>query len=109
MVFDAFTMVFVLNAMVNVSDALGWETNTMVTKPANIFRLTGKMVFVAKTIVSVIGIMVFVIITMVPTSKTTVTAAKKMVSVALTMVCKVLTIGFVMIEQSFANPKLVFF
>jgi hypothetical protein len=37
---------------------------------------------------------------------------KKMVLVALTMVCKVLTIGFLLIppiEQSFANPKLVVF
>jgi hypothetical protein len=95
--------------MVNVSDTLGWETNTMVTKPATIFRLTGKIVFVANTIVLVIETMVFVNITMVETSDATVAAAKKMVSVALTMVCNVLTIGFVIIEQSFANPKLVFF
>jgi hypothetical protein len=37
---------------------------------------------------------------------------KKIALVALTMVCKVLTIGFFLIppiEQSFANPQLVFF
>ena len=102
-------MVFVLNTMVNVSDTLGWETNTMVTKPATIFRLTGKMVFVAKTMVFVIGTMVFVTITMVETSETTVMVAKKVVLVAKTMVCKVLTIGLVIVEQSFANPKLVVF
>ncbi len=45
----------------------------------------------------------------VPTAtETTVTAAKKTVSVAPTMVCKVLAIGFLIVEQSFANPKLVF-
>jgi hypothetical protein len=49
---------------------------------------------------------------MVETSDTTVTVAKKMVLVAKTMVCKVLTIGYLIIpsiKQSFANPQLVFF
>jgi hypothetical protein len=84
----------------------------MATKPATFFRLTGKMVFVANTMVLVIGTMAFVTITMVETSDTMVTFANKMVLVALTMVSKVLTIGFLIIppiEQSFANPKLVFF
>jgi hypothetical protein len=109
MVFEAFTMVFAFTTMVNVSDALGWETKTKVKKPATIFRLTGTIVFFANTMVSVIGTMVFVTIAMVPTSETTVMVEKKMVLVALTMAYKVLTIGFVIIEQSFANPKLVVF
>jgi hypothetical protein len=45
---------------------------------------------------------------MILTSETTVTAIKKTVSVALTMVFKVLSIVFLIVEQSFANPKLVF-
>jgi hypothetical protein len=59
--------------------------------------------------VSGIATMVCVKKTMVPTSETTVTAAKKTVSVAVTMVCKVLSIGFMIIEQRFANPNLLFF
>jgi antitoxin FitA len=35
-------------------------------------------------------------------------AAKKMVSVALTMVLEVFSMGSLIVEQSFANPKLVF-
>jgi len=46
--------------------------------------------------------------TTVATPETTVTAAKKTVSVRPTVVCKVLSIGFLIVEQSFANPKLVF-
>jgi hypothetical protein len=38
----------------------------------------------------------------------TTTAAKKTVSIAPTMGCKVLSIVFLMVEQSFANPKLFF-
>jgi hypothetical protein len=58
--------------------------------------------------VSGIATMMCVKKTMVPTSETTVTAAKKTVSVALTMVCKVLSIGFMIVEQRFVNLKLVF-
>jgi hypothetical protein len=108
MVFDAFTIGFVLNTMALVSDTLGYETNTMVTKPATIFRLTGKMAFVANTMVFVIGTMALVIITMVETSDTTVMVAKKIVLVAKTMVFKVLTIGYLIVKQSFANPNWVF-
>jgi hypothetical protein len=43
----------------------------------------------------------------IPTSETTVTASKKTVSVAPTMVCKVLSMVFLIVEQSIANPKLV--
>jgi hypothetical protein len=109
MVFDAFTIGFVLNTMALVSDTLGCETNTMVTKPATFFRLTGKMAFAANTMVLVIGTMAFVTIPMVETSDTTVMVAKKLVLVAKTMVSKVFTIGILIGKQSFANPQLVFF
>jgi hypothetical protein len=42
------------------------------------------------------------------TLATRVTAAKKTASVAPAMVCKVLSIGLMIVRQSFANPKLVF-
>jgi hypothetical protein len=109
MVFEAFTMVFVLGT-------LGLETKTVVSEPETILLTTGKMISLVKKIFSLAKTMVFGIDTMVcvkntifPTSETTVTAAQKMVSVALTMVCKVLSIGFLISEQSFANPKLVVF
>ena len=108
MVFEAFTMVF-------ETETLGWETNTMVSMPETTVLATGKMVSLikkifcfAKTMVSVIGTMLCVKNTMVPTSEPTITAAKKRVSVAPTMVCKVFSIGVSIVEQSFANPKLVF-
>jgi hypothetical protein len=63
-----------------------------------------KIVWIAKTIVSGIGTLVCVKNTMVPRSKTTVMAAKKTVSVAPTKVFKVLSMGFLLVEQSFANP-----
>ncbi len=72
----------------------------MVTKPATVFRLTGKMVFVAKTMVFVIGTIVFVNITMVETPDAMVMVAKKMVLVVLTMVCKDLTIGLSLSKAS---------
>jgi hypothetical protein len=109
MVFEAFTMVFVTGTFV-------WETKTVVSKPETILLATGKMVSLikkilwqARTMVAVIGTTVCAKNTIFPTSETTVTAAKKMVSVAPTMVCKVLSIGVLIVEQSFANPKLVFF
>jgi hypothetical protein len=43
------------------------------------------------------------------TTETIVKAAMKMASIAPTMVCKVLSIVFVIVEESFANPKLAFF
>ena len=61
--------------------------------------LIKKTFWLAKTKVSGIATMACVKKTMVPTSETTVTAAKKKVSVALTMVCKVLSIGFMSVEQ----------
>jgi hypothetical protein len=95
--------------MAKASNALVRETNTMATKPATIFRITGKMVFVANTMEFIIGTMVFMTITMVETLKTTVTDSKTMVLVSFPMVCKVFTIGYVMVKQCFANPKLVVF
>jgi hypothetical protein len=116
MVFVPSTTVFVSNTEVFVSEALVWETNTMVAKPETIFRVTGKSVSgfkkifsFEKTMVSGIESMFCVMQTIFMMTGTTVTAAKKMVSVAPTMICKVLTIGFLMVEKSFANPKLVFF
>ena len=88
----------------------------MVIKRETILLATGTMVSLIKkifcfanTTVSGIGTMVCMNNTIVPTSETTVPGAKKMVSAAPTMVCKVLTIGFRVIERSFANPKLVIF
>ena len=108
-------MVFVSSTMVFDTGTSGWETNTMVTKPVTILLATGKMVSlikkivcVANTMVFLIGTMVCVKNTMVPTSDTTVPAAKKMVSAAPTMVFEVLSIVFMIGEQSFANPKLFF-
>jgi membrane protein insertase Oxa1/YidC/SpoIIIJ len=109
MVFEAFTMVFVTGTLV-------WETKTVVSRPETILLAAGKMVslikkifWLARTMVAVIGTTVCVKNTIFPTSETTVTAAQKMVSVAPTMVCKVLSIGVLIVEQRFANPKLVFF
>ena len=102
--------------MVFVTGTFVWETKTVVSKPETILLATGKMVSLikkilwqARTMVAVIGTTVCAKNTIFPTSETTVTAAKKMVSVAPTMVCKVLSIGVLIVEQSFANPKLVSF
>ena len=54
--------------------------------------------------ISVIVTLVCLKHTRVTTSETTVTAAKKTVSVAPTMVSKVLSIGFLIVEQNLANP-----
>jgi hypothetical protein len=109
MVFEAFTMVFITGTLV-------WETKTVVSKPETILLAAGTMVFLikkifwlARTMVAVIGTTVCVKNTIFPMSETTVTAAKKMVSVVPTKVCKVLSIGVLIVEQSFANPKLVVF
>jgi hypothetical protein len=83
-------------------------TKTMVPKPATIFRMTGTMVFVANTIVLAIGTIVFVTMTIVETTETTVMVAKNMVLVAKTMAYKVLTIVFLIVEQSFANSSWLF-
>jgi len=101
--------------MVFVTGTLVWETKTVVSKPETILLAAGTMVFLVKKIFSLAETMVFGIDTMVcvkntifPISETTVTAAQKTVLVAPTMVCKVLSIGFLIVGQSFANPKLVF-
>ena len=113
-------MVLEANTMVFVTGTLVLETKTMVSKPETIVLAAGTMVFLIKKIFSleettVFGIdtMVCVKNTMVPRKpcgwNTMVTAAKKMVSVAPTMVCKVLSIGVLIVKQSFANPQLVVF
>jgi len=109
-------MIFVSDAMVLVSESAVWETKTMVAKTETIFSLTGKMVSVIKkvfsfekTMVSGIKTIFCVMQTIFMTTETIVAAAKKTVSAAPTMVCKVLSIVFLMVERSFANPKLVCF
>ncbi len=101
--------------MVFATGTLGCETNTMVTKPETILLTTGKMVSLIKKILCVAYTMVFLGGTMVwvnntifPASETMIPAAKKTVSAAPTRVCKVLTIGFVAFEQSFASPSWLF-
>lgn len=88
----------------------------MVAEPQTIFWVGWKRVpavqkifSLEQTMVSGIETMVWVKKTMVATSQTTVKAEKKMVSLAPTMVCKVLSIEFLIVEQSSAIPKLVCF
>ncbi len=109
-------MVGVSSTMAGVLESLVCKTKTMVAKPETIFRLTrktvpafGKIFLFEKIMVAGIWSMVPVKKTMVPTSETMVTATQEMMSFAPTMVCKVLYIGFLVTEQSFANPKLVLF
>ena len=109
------TMVGEIQTMVPASETLVWETKTMVVKPEIIFWLTRKMVPMVrkifsfeKTLISGIESRFCVMQTIFMMTGTTVTAAKKTVSVVPTMVFKVFTIGFVIVEQSFANPKLYF-
>jgi hypothetical protein len=62
-----------------------------------------------ETMVFEMGTLVWEMKTMVSKPETTVRASKKMMSVARIMVYKVLSIVFLIVEQSFANPKMVYF
>ena len=108
-------MVFEANAMMFVTETLACETKTVVSKPGTIVLAAGTMVFPIKKIFSLEETIVFGIDTtlcvkntMAPMWNTTVTAAKTMVSVAPIMVCKVLSIGVLIVEQSIANPSWLF-
>ena len=79
--------------MVPVTKTMVSASQTILSKAETIFSVTKTMVSASQTILS---------------SETTVTAAKKTVSVAPTVGCKVLSIAFMIVEQRFANLKLVF-